>query len=619
MKKVNGTRQLAGTDKQIFEDRIDYIRHRPHIMLGSCENERKTSFFYDEKGNLELMEVAINPAFNKIISEIIDNSIDEALRTDFKYANKIDVIYDGERITITDNGRGIEVVKDDVLDMWLPEIIFSHLESGSNYDDESGQESIGQNGVGSVLTNIFSTSFNVFTGDGKNTFKQQFSNASKNKNKPQISKGSKRGTEISFIPDYDYFKLTKDVKNNIEKWVVKRLKDLSFVYPQIRFKYNKKNISVKKPKDLLKTLDDHIVFDESEKVRLALFYHENDYNMAFVNGLNVPQGSHVNYVINRVVNQMREHINKKHKIDVKPSEIRNYIGVVLSLRFPKPKFNHQTKEELSSNPNDFAAIIDEVLTDRFINKVIKHENIVPNIVATFSAKEKLKNQSKVNKALGKREKIAKYIPPMVIDRTKNVLVIAEGDSAASNFIPTRTAKSLYGMIPIGKIMNVHGVDELKIISSDKIKDLMKIIGLEFGKPATNIKFAKIKILADQDEDGNSIAGLFLNFFYRFWPELFENGVISRILTPLAIIHINKKEKEIYSLQELKKYELNSSEEYTVKYYKGLGALSEEQYAKYLYDGQEIVFNITDDTSDTIELVYGEDPNPRKEWLADSVA
>ena len=162
------------TIEQRFQ-KLDDIEHallRPGMYVGSTKTREEEVFLLNEQGKFSKRPVQVNPAFMKIFDEIVSNAADEHRRN--TKLNQISVTADKStgRVTILDNG-GIPVVKHKDHDEWVPEMIFSNLKAGSNFDDSEERLVAGTNGVGATLTNIFSTEFRIRTCDGKNTFDQK--------------------------------------------------------------------------------------------------------------------------------------------------------------------------------------------------------------------------------------------------------------------------------------------------------------------------------------------------------------------------------------------------------------------------------------------------------------
>ena len=186
-------------------DDIEHCLARSGMYIGSTKSRESDVYVFNDEGKFEIRPIRHNPGFLKIFDEIVSNSADEHRRNG--KLDRIDVTVDIEtgRITIRDNG-GIPVVKHKDHDEWVPELIFSNLKAGSNFDDTEDRLVAGTNGVGSTLTNIFSSEFLVKTCDGKKEFSQKFSSNMREKGTPQIKNSKGAGfTEVSYITDFSRF------------------------------------------------------------------------------------------------------------------------------------------------------------------------------------------------------------------------------------------------------------------------------------------------------------------------------------------------------------------------------------------------------------------------------
>jgi len=609
-------RKLANTDIRSFEDQREYILHRPSIYIGLCSPHVVERYVYVD-GKLAKKKVTICNGLLKTIDEVITNSVDVAIKSDFKVSNIIKVDYNEQtgEITVIDNGTGIPVLVDDKTGKYVPELVFTTLQTGSNFDDDEESESAGVNGVGVSLTNIFSKKFKVKTYDGEKSFKQCYSNNAEKIHAPTIRKSkSQSKTEITFLPDYEYFKMSKKAFNDLPTMIEKRVRDLAFAYPEILFRYN--NIVIPKNKKPLDDIHKDNVFSESKKVRIGVTYNDEDNFEAFgfVNGCETNIGTHIDYATAKIVNHFKEHLLKKHKIKVRANDIKKQIIILMAIRVIKPVFIGQVKEILDSPAIQIGPLIDVALTEKVLNKILKVNNVLEKIIETYNVKEQVKENLQVNQLqkTSKRIKIPKYVPAINKKINENILFIAEGDSALSSLISVRD-DHMAGVPIRGKFINVYEKKEIKILENEEVNMLMQIIGLKIGEKADNINFGKIAILSDQDHDGNAIAGLLINFFYKFWPELFKQGIIIRVLSPLYILRQNTKIKRFYSHDDFENFDPTG---WKIQYNKGLGSLGKDEYKYMVKNMNSLKFVIGEKTDSMLQLVYAKDPEPRKEWLKD---
>ena len=610
-------RKIKGTNIQSFDDdERAYILHRPAIYIGSTTEATKYKFVY-LKDKLVKEAVRLNSGLYKIIDEVITNAVDNAIDNNFKLGNKINVTWDSDEgcIVVEDNGSGIATIKDSKTKKYLPELVFTSLRTGSNLDDSKVREGGGMNGVGVSLTNIFCTKFVVTTVDGKNVYTQTYEDNCKVVNPPIIKKASKstpKGTRIEFYPDFKYFKVSNKCYNDLGVLITKRVKDLSFCNPEITFN-NTKNVT-----NLLADINSVYSFAESPKVRLGVVKNNTDEfeSISFVNGCETHEGTHVDYVTSKVVERLKTFIKKKHKIEVKTIDIKKHILVLIALRMESPAFDSQTKTKLESDPESFKDRIDPLITNKFLKSVEDNEELIDSVIEIYQLREGKKEDKKLRDLQGKKLSIPKYIPATNKRKSQNILFIAEGDSAISTL--SRVKKPNHAGFPIrGKFINALTNTPVKVLSNEEANMIMQINNLKIGQRIIpkKLNFGTIAFLTDQDHDGNGIAGLLLNFFYKFWPEIFDHIKIIRVLSPLYIAKKKKEVKRFYDHNSYNQWANDGS--WSIDYNKGLGSLGKDEYKHMIDDMHYYEFVKGEKTEETIEMVYGKEAFPRKRWLMEN--
>ena len=222
---------------QLLDD-ITHILLRPERSIGSIKNEEYTGFLFNTATKkMEIRTITYNPGILKLFDEIILNSVDESKRN--KNLNKIEVTIGKDFIKIFDNG-GIAVQKHKEHDLWIPELIFSKLRAGSNFDDSEKRTWAGTHGEGSKLVNIFSSKFIIETADGKNKYHQVFTENNRKKTEPKITPCNDNYTEITFYPEFNRFGL-KELDNDNRDKIIKRLIDICGTNSKLKFGYKVKD------------------------------------------------------------------------------------------------------------------------------------------------------------------------------------------------------------------------------------------------------------------------------------------------------------------------------------------------------------------------------------------
>lgn len=621
---------------------IEHVLLRPARYLGVTKPTSANAWMYSQDTKkMSRRDVVFNPGFLKMFDEIISNSADFSKTPEGKHVDTIRVEVDkitGE-MSVYDNG-GIPVVMHQGADMWLPIMLFKELKAGSNFNDEEASELTGQNGEGAGLTNIFSSWFNVETCDGKNRLKVKFSDNNHVQSEPKIDPmavGTKGYTKITWMPDYDRLEM-KSIGDQIDQdnfdVVYKRCIDIAAVNPHLKVYFNSDRIQVRSFKDYVALYvpedengKEQFIYEDSDKWKVGLAHSDDSFQQtSFVNSSHVKGGgTHVEHVIMQICYKLRDIIKKKHKVDVKPSEMRQHMHLFIDCRIDKPRYSEQTKDNLVTSidsKNGFE------VSDKFVRKVIDSP-IIQSVLDWALAKE----QALKNAELRKLNKNADKDNPKNIeklqdatekkDRRKCMLFLAEGDSAA-NAIPRDPV--WMGVYPLrGKPLNVSGIDTLKLVKNNEFKNLMTIMGLQLGvkvNSVTDLRYGKgIAIVSDQDLDGFHINGLLLNMIREYWPELFKLGLIYRFQTPLVKVFLKKETLNFYSEAEFFSWrEKNDGKiSYKSKFYKGLGTSTKKEFKEYFDDIDRHLIPITyEDEGDfeSLDLAFNHArADDRKNWLS----
>jgi DNA topoisomerase-2 len=592
---------------------VEHVLARPGMYVGSIKPHDAELFLLGTENKFKKTQVTFNPAFLKIFDEIISNAVDEHKRN--SKLNKIEVTVDREKslIVIHDNG-GIPVQKHKEYDEWIPELIFSNLKTGSNFDDSEERLVAGTNGVGATLTNIFSKEFKIKTCDGKKVFEQTFTDNMHKKGRVKVSDGKKGYTEIAYIPDLERFGMTSIDQTHFAL-MKKRAIDAAACNPKLTVTFNGETFSFKSFKNYAEHYIDNLFYEESPRWKIGIGLSEDGFQqVSFVNSVETRDGgTHVEYVANQITNWLRERIKKKHKIEVKPSELRNHMFLFVEASIVNSGFSSQTKEKLITEPKDFGSyheISEKTLKLIFGSEIIKQ---LLDWVQQKQLAEERKQLRALNKYLDKT-KIIKLIDAKTRDnRDKCTLAIFEGDSASSAFRQFRDPMTM-GAFPLrGKFINVMELPNTKVIQNQEVKNLMASIGLKMGEEPNDLRYGRVLIYSDADPDGDSIAGLLINFFGKYWPELFERGVICRVMTPLVVCKKGKDTKWFYTNKEFEGWEeaQKSLSGWSIEYKKGLAALENDEYREIIQNPNYFVLDKGNGFQESLETWFAGDSSPRK--------
>lgn len=613
-------------------DEISHVLNRLAIYAGSPKRQPFDAFVLENQKFVK-KQLNVIPAFVKIYSEIVDNVVDEHKRSpDDLTTAKININTMTGEISIEDNGRGIPVVKHSELGIYIPEMIFTNLRSGSNFSDvnnsgeDSDQSIIGVNGLGSKLTNICSEYFVIETADGKNSFKMECTGNMRNKSEPIIHKSLRKFTRITFMPDYKYFGMDGIDEDHLAI-MTKRVIDCAACNPNMDFYINGKLIKIDSFEDYIKMYSDEYVYEESKDWKVGVTSSVDGFEqVSFVNGVETFQGgTHIDYISNQIVVKIREFLQKKHKVDVKPADIKTHFRVFISCNINRPTFSSQNKEHLTSPVSEWKT--SHTISDKFVKEIVKSD-IIQSILDWAAAKQQaaeLAELRKKNKESDKvlLKKIPKFHDATTKDRTDAMLFLAEGDSASTPLLGARNPYTM-GVFPLkGRPINVSASTLAKIRENAEFENIRNILGLRYGEKADpkKMNFGKVVISADFDSFGHSISGLIINLFYRMWPEIVEHGMLYRLITPVVVAKSGKTEFEFFSLAEFDAWrEKNPDKKVTYRYLKGLGSNDSKMFKKYLDNPDKYMVKFTLEDSedkDLLDLCFLKDrgfTDKRKEWL-----
>ena len=607
-------------DKYKVLDQISHILLRPGTYVGSNKPGKFTRWIIEDERMLQ-KEVTIIPSFIKIFDEVITNAVDEHQRNNS--LNRIDVTIDREKNTISvrDNG-GIPVEIHKEHGQYVPEVIFGNLMSGSNYDDTDERTVAGLNGLGSKLTNVFSKEFIVSSCDGKNHFTQTFSDNMRSRTQPIIKKSKANHTQITYKPDLSQFGI-EEIDEDHYKMMEKRVYDLAGCNSGIKFYFNDKLLNFSTFEDYIKLYVDEYFFEtkKDKTWSIAVALSENGFQqVSFSNSIETYDGgTHVDYIMSQIISQMREFFLKKHKVDIKPSELRNHMTLFLNSTVINPSFSSQTKEKLITEVKEFGSTFE--VSPKFIQSILKSE-IVNSILDWIQQKKNAddnKLQRELNKKLSKI-KVEKLIDAKGKDRWKCSLGLFEGDSAAGAFRKYRTPESMGAFSLRGKFINVSEITNQKLVQNTEAVNLMASIGLKLGQPIDikSLRYGRVLIYTDADVDGNSISGLLINFFYKYWPEMFERRMVYKVETPIVVATAKDKKKGkmfFYTQSEYNEWESKVDlKNWEVSYKKGLAALVDDEYKDIINDPRLTLLTKDDVSETSLDIWFGKNSDLRKTEL-----
>ncbi|KAK5044835.1 DNA topoisomerase 2 [Exophiala bonariae] len=634
---------------------LEHIIKRPDTYIGSVERTEKQLWVYNsEKESMEFREVSYVPGIFKIFDEILVNAADN--KANDKNMDELKVTIDREKgeISVWNNGRGIPIEIHSKEKIYIPEMIFGHLLTGSNYDDDQAKVTGGRNGYGAKLCNIFSTQFIVETADArqKKKYKQTWTNNMSEMGKAKITdhKGEDY-TKVTFYPDFAKFGMT-GIDDDLEALFKRRVYDLAGTCKGVAVKLNgmrvparnfKKYIemytkAIKKERGEEAANDASEIITESTDPRWEIGFTVSDgsfQQVSFVNSIATTSGgTHVNYITDQIVARLTDIVKKKNKVGaaMKPNQIRNHIFLFVNAQIVNPAFTSQTKEQLTTKASQFGSKCQ--ISDDFMKKIVKTEVI--NNILTFA-------QAKADQILKKSDgsKRSRMTNPKLVDANKAgtkegykcTLILTEGDSAKGLAMAGRSVvgPDLFGVFPLrGKLLNVRDASVEQISKNAEIQNIKTFLGLQHKKVYTDtqgLRYGSLMIMTDQDHDGSHIKGLLINFLQVQFPSLLKiPNFLVEFITPIVKVWKGDIKnpswsKAFYTLPEYetwKEAHKHDKKKPDHKYLKGLGSSTNEDAQQYFNDidrHHKEFETMKDEESALLELAFSKKKaDERKEWL-----
>ena len=600
---------------------------RPGMYIGSVSYDVKSRYVLGEWKKVKYV-----PALLKMVDEILDNCLDEAIRTDFAHANIIDVSFDGNKITVSDNGRGIPQDNVTTVDgKTIPRAAAAGTVTNAGTSFGDNRTTIGSHGLGSALVNYFSAEFHgktwqngsMISVDSKNGCDPSIPNNPKIK-QSQTSK-TDSGTIVKFAPDMSLFE-NKDNKLDeiISELVMDRLMSMAICFPKITFKFNKRKIGQAQFSKYIKNYsENYISFGNDYELQVGIISSEDGFRInSFINGVHtIGGGVYVDHIINELTEELIPAIKRKHKINVTKLMVKNNLGLLLFVnKFENPKFDSQTKERLTNTAAEakqhFLKYSENINFKKIAQKLIKNEALIEPIIQAELAKRLANEQRAATKAQNKlkKTKVAKHVKA---NKRGGTIFLVEGDSAAASFLDVRN-NNTQGCLPLrGVVKNIWDDKITNILANKELSDIISCMELNIADAdsVNSTYYNDIAFLVDADHDGAHIATLLMAFFYKFWPELYAQKRIHWVQTPIMIIEQPKKEPiwvyEYAQAKKLKK-EMTGTKGINFRYIKGLGSLKKDEYKRVIDDPIYKTINI--DEEEMFEVMFGKDSEPRKKIM-----
>tara|TARA_Y100000310_G_scaffold298381_1_gene332283 strand:- start:8584 stop:10473 length:1890 start_codon:yes stop_codon:yes gene_type:complete len=603
---------------------LEAVRKRPAMYIGSTS---KTGLHH-------------------CVYEVLDNSIDEVQAGQASTIN-ITINKDGS-VTISDNGRGIPVEKHESGKSAL-EVVMTKLHAGGKFENKAYEISGGLHGVGVSCVNALSKKLTARVTKSGKVHEQSYKIGV-----PQgpvkvvaSSKNGESGTSVTFWPDDDIFS-TVEFDFSV---IASRAKELAFLNPaakiivqDVRKGKEKKEIFhfegglvefvkwINRSKSTLhkpvyfKKKTENVIMDVA--IQYNDSYQENIFG--FVNTINtVEGGTHISgfkTALTRAVNDYatKKSLLKKEKLS--GDDVREGLTAIVSIKLAQPQFEGQTKTKLGNS--EVKGDVDSAVSVALGEYFEQNPEVANKIANKAVASAKARSAAKKARDLVRRKSVVGFsgLPGKLADCSskkveKTEVYIVEGDSAGGSAKEARD-KEFQAILPLrGKILNVEKASPIRALSSEQVINLITAIGtgIKENFDVSKLRYSKVIIMTDADVDGQHITTLLLTFFFRYAPELIENGNLFIAVSPLYRIRKGAKMKYVYSEEELEKAKKEIGDNAEVLRFKGLGEMDAEQLWSTTMDPKKRILKkvVIDDAvkaDEIFTMLMGDVVGPRRKFI-----
>ncbi len=617
----------------------EHARLRTEMYLGSREPHTQTVLHFDGE-TLGLREFTWVPALYTGLRELLDNALDEMVG--HGHGDTLTVTFDESEFifSVHDNGRGLPIAERKSLGRGpAASILLGEARAGRNFA-ERGQVA-GTNGLGAACTNFTAEWFELDVYHGSERLRQRWEEgiyAKKEKHKssgPRVIRGSKtkHGTLITYKPSAKVFKHMLLPSDFIEG----RLWDIAVSNPKLKVIYNGTRLQPARGRDAVAA-----TYFPSGQVGLVTFRDgkflsrfylvpgfngDEEHVHSVVNNLPALQGGHHidafrNLFYPQAMTELtgkRGNVFTKEKLTLTRADLASGMLILNVTQMDDPTFDSQTKDRLVSEVKGLMkGAFDTFEVGSMFRRNPKWIEMIADRCRRRTGDKEAAEVRRTQKKLSKT-RVAKLTDAIGRDRSKCTLFLGEGDSALNLMMNVRDPE-IHGCLPLrGKILNVHGATTRKVIENQALLDIMTAIGLQIGQKADPLflRYGRIYIATDEDEDGKNITALLVNFLYRYWPELFSGEFVFKFSTPFIIAHKGKQTKYVYA-DDYPEFQANPAKwkGWNIRRAKGLGALEKEDWQHALTKPALVPIVDDGELKETLDLIFNPSrADDRKEWLS----
>ena len=617
----------SAKDIQVLEG-LEAVRKRPGMYIGTT----------GPKG------------LHHLVYEVVDNSVDEALAG---YCTAIDVvIHVDNSVSVTDNGRGMPVDKHPKLRKPAVEVILTVLHAGGKFGGEGYKVSGGLHGVGVSVVNALSSKLDVEIKRDGAIWTQEYDHGKPTAPLAQGGKTKATGTTVTFWADASIFETTVYDYDTLAS----RFRETAFLNKNLRINLtDERELEPRKEEfryaggivDFVKYLNENKetvnarpIYFEAEgpegTVEISMQWNSgySDAVLAFANNINTHEGgTHLDgfkNALTRTINEYarRQGILKEKDENLSGEDIREGLAAIISVKLTDPQFEGQTKTKLGNT--EMRGLVQSVVTQGLSEYLEEHPGPARQIVSKSAQAAKARAAARKARELTRRKGLlesstlpGKLADCSIRDAAFAEIYLVEGDSAGGSAKQARD-RSFQAILPLrGKILNVERAGLNRALSSEEIQAMITAMGTNIGEEFDigSARYHKAIIMTDADVDGAHIRCLILTFFYRFMPEMIENGYVYIAQPPLYKISVGKKHEYAYNDAQLQSAlgKLSEGTKYTIQRYKGLGEMNPQQLWDTTMDpSTRTLMQVTIDDGMAAEKAFtdlmGDQVEPRKAFI-----
>ncbi len=633
------------------------------------EEQQKTNYGADNIQALEGMEhVRMRPSMyigdvgvrglHHLVYEVVDNSIDEALAG---HCDTISVtINEDNSITVKDNGRGIPVDIHKKEGVSALEVVMTKIGAGGKFDKDSYKVSGGLHGVGVSCVNALSENLHAIVHRDGKVWEQEYERGKTLYPVKSTGTTSERGTIVTFRPDAEIFKITREYNYDT---LASRLRELAYLNKGITItltdmRHKEENgefvgeefYSEEGLKEFIRFLDGNrepligdVISMEGEKngtpVEVAMVYNTsfNENLHSYVNNINTHEGgTHLSGFRRGLTTTLKKYADAsgmldKLKFDISGDDFREGLTAIVSVKVAEPQFEGQTKTKLGNR--DVTSAVSQSVSEMLENYLEEHPNDAKTIVQKVILAAQARHAARKAREMVQRKTVmsggglpGKLSDCSEQDPEKCEVFLVEGDSAGGTAKQGRD-RNFQAILPLrGKILNVEKAMQHKVFENEEIRNIFTALGVTIGteedSKALNLeklRYHKIVIMCDADVDGSHIATLILTFFFRYMKDLIEAGHVYIATPPLYLVKKGTKKEYAWDDDQRDMINQKFGGSANIQRYKGLGEMNAEQ----LWDTtmnpefrtlRQVTIDNGTEADRIFSMLMGDEVPPRREFI-----